>query len=107
MRNHPFNRKRDPEPLVSVLKKVLPSTCLPLDVETHRELADRLVMQLGGEIAMVPKEQYDRLIVELHAWRTMFPDLVQSVSQKVDRSPGVMTAADVAELDEWRKKQPV
>ncbi len=51
----------NPSPLVTVLKKLIPKTCLPSEFDDYQDLADILTVELSGTIVLVPKETWDRL----------------------------------------------
>jgi hypothetical protein len=63
--NHDYDP--DPTPLATALAKLIPKTCLPSAFDDYQDLADHLTIELSGTLALVPKEQYDRLIATTQA----------------------------------------
>lgn len=45
--------------LVSALKRVIPTSSLPLNYPDHERLADELVLELSGTVVMLDKREYD------------------------------------------------
>lgn len=48
------------EDLEAALKRVIPTSSLPMNYATHSVLAHELVLELSGTVVMLDKKQYDR-----------------------------------------------